>query len=244
MVGRFDAGATVSRLPGSVMPGCLLGGAMLPDLRAVIAATIAIFGLLMIAFGAVAAFRVAQASHGALQADLTRRVRMAELPPVRRPIVVIDTPGPHIAPFPPLPVVEVKDAPVATELHDVPAPVADVAPATPSGPVATPQAIATPEPTAPPQPVAALPPEDAPIGGPLAEPKPMSDAERTAARAERDRKLAAAKRAYAARVARQRRLAAARRAAEARARQQQAQQSAILFNPLFGNSDFNRGAGN
>src|SRR5262245_42560499 len=98
------------------MTGGPLGGAMLPDLRAVIAATIATVGLLLIAFGAVAAFRVAQASHGALQADLTKRARMAELAPTRRPITVIDTPGPHIAPLQPLPVAEVKDAPIATEL--------------------------------------------------------------------------------------------------------------------------------
>jgi hypothetical protein len=233
------------------MLGRLLGGAMLPDLRAVIAATIATVGLLMIAFGAVAAFRVAQASHGALQAELTKRARMAELPPVRQPVTVIDTPGPHIAPFPPLPVVEVKDAPVAAELHDVALPVADATPtiapepASPGAPQVAPTAEppSTPEPAKAPDPIAALLQPEPAIGGPLAQLKPPSEAERAAARAERARKLAAAKRARAARLARQRKVAA-QRAAEARAKQQQTQQFATPFNPLSGNSDFNRGAGN
>jgi len=199
---------------------------MLPDLRAVLAATIATVGLLMIAFGAVAALRIAQGSHGALHADLTKRARMAELPlPVRRPIMVIDTPGPHIAPFPPLPVREVKDAPIATELHDLPSPVAD-----------TPPAVA-------PEPMAALPPPEPPMGGPLADPKPPSDAERAAARAERAKKLAAAKKARAARLARQRKAAARRDALTRAKQQQQSQQSATSFN-LFGNPNFNYGSGN
>ena len=47
---------------------------MLPDIRAVIAAIVAAIGLLMIAFGAVAAFRVAQENQsGSLQADLATR---------------------------------------------------------------------------------------------------------------------------------------------------------------------------
>jgi type IV secretory pathway VirB10-like protein len=199
---------------------------MLPDLRALIAATIATIGLLMIAFGAVAALRVAQGSHGVLRADLANRARMAELPPpARRPPTVIDTPGPHIAPFPPLPSTEIKDAPVATELHDLPASSAEApSPATPA-------------------PVAALPPPEPPIGGPLAEPKPAGEAARAAARAEHARKLAAAKKARVARIARQRK-AAARRAAQARAKQQQQpQQSAASFNNVFGNSSFNYGSG-
>jgi type IV secretory pathway VirB10-like protein len=203
---------------------------MLPDLRALIAAAIASVGLLMIAFGAVAAFRVAQDSHGALHADLAKRARMAELPlPVRRPVMVIDTPGPHIAPFPPLPVREVKDAPVATELHDLPTPI-------------VPSPIADTPPAAAPEPVAALPAPEPPMGGPLADPKPSSDAERVAARAERAKKLAAARKARAARLARQRK-AAARRAALARAKQLQlSQQSATSFN-MFGTPSFNYGSG-
>lgn len=231
---------------------------MLPDLRAIIAATIATLGLLMIAFGAVAAFRIAQASHGALQADLTKRARMAELRPVRHPITVIDTPGPHIAPFPPLPVVEVKDAPIATELHDVPSPASDVAPKKEPEkkepekkepePAATAQAVVTPEPPSAPEPpkrpdpIATLLQAEPPLGGPLAGPRPTSEAERAAARAEQARKLAAANRARAARLARQRKAAAARRAAEARVKQQQTPPTP--FNPLFGNSNFNLGSGN
>lgn len=227
---------------------------MLPDLRAVLAATIATVGLLMLAFGAVAAFRVAQSSHGALQADLTKRTRMAELaPPAHHPIRVIDTPGPHIAPFPPLPVREVKDAPIASVLIDRPGP----APAEPlaAPPEQPPATVPTPEPPIPP--VAAAPPAPAPaapaqpaappgspnsaIGGPFAEPRIPTEAERAAAKAERARKLAAAKKARAARLARQRK-AAARRAALARAKQLQSQQ-ATSFNNNFGNSGFGSGFG-
>src|ERR1700760_1035262 len=124
-----------------------MGGAMLPDLRAVLAATIATVGLLMLAFGAVAAFRVAQGQHDTLQSDLAKRARMAELaPPARQPIRGIDTPGPHIAPFPPLPVREVKDAPIAGVVIDLPAPVVAVPPIAPPEPSAA--AVIRPEPQA------------------------------------------------------------------------------------------------
>jgi len=171
--------------------GRLMGGTMLPDIRAVIAALFAAVGLLMIAFGAVATFRVAQDSHGALQADLAKRGRSASPPPSGQPITVVDTPGPHIAPFPPLPVVEVKDAPIA-EMRDAPA-------ATPAPPTD-----------------AATPAAEPRIGGPLAEAKP-SQAERAA---ERAAKRTAAKKARAIRIARERK-AAAKHAAQARAKQQQ-----------------------
>lgn len=223
---------------------------MLPDLRAVIAATIATVGLMMVAFGAVAAFRVAQASHGSLQAELAARVRMAELlpPPARRPVTVIDTPGPHIAPLRPLPVVEVRDAPIATEFRDLTPPAFEAAgikaPAT--APEPAPPAPAAP--AAPAAEITVLPPAEPPMGGPLAEARPASEAERAAAKAERARKLAAAKRARAARLARQRK--AARRAAQARAKQQQLQQQQLQpqpttsFNLTFGNPNFNWGSGN
>jgi type IV secretory pathway VirB10-like protein len=186
---------------------------MLPDIRAAIAGLFAVVGLLMIAFGAVATFRVAQDSHGALQADLAKRGRAAPPPSGQQPVAVIATPGPHIAPFPPLPVVEVKDAPIA-EVRDTPA---------------------SPPPPSPPMTVSVPPPPAAepPIGGPLAEPRPDG----AARAAERSAKRAAAKKARAARLARQRK--AAKRAAQARAKQQQA--ATPSYNS-FGNSSFGAGA--
>ena len=148
-----------------------MGGAMLPDIRAAIAAVFAAVGRLMIAFGAVAMFRVAQDGHGALQADLAKRGQSA-VPSRQQTVTVVDTPGPHIAPFPPLPVVAVKDAPIA-DMRDVPAPVADAAPVPPAN--------------------AAPPAAEPPMGGPLAEANP-NQAEHAAERA--------AKRAAAARKAR------------------------------------------
>ncbi|MBV8838086.1 MAG: hypothetical protein JO000_16250 [Alphaproteobacteria bacterium] len=212
---------------------------MLPDLRAVLAATIATVGLSMLAFGAVAAFRVAQGSHGALQADLTKRTHMAELaPPARHPVRVIDTPGPHIAPFPPLPIREVKDAPIASVVVDLPGPAEAAAPVAPAEPAAT-----APAPAVPPVAAAAPPAPPGPaIGGPFAEPRTPTDAERAAAKAERARKLAAAKKARAARLARQRK-AAARRAALARAKLLQSQQATTSFNNNFGNPGFGGGFG-
>ena len=75
---------------------------MLPDIRAVFAAFVAVIGRLMIA---VATFRVAQGSRVAsLQFDLARRGQAAP-PQTGQRVAVIETPGPHIAPPPPLPVV-------------------------------------------------------------------------------------------------------------------------------------------
>jgi hypothetical protein len=210
----------------------------------------------MLAFGAVAAFRVAQGNHVALQADLTKRARLAELaPPTRHPIRVIDTPGPHIAPFPPLPVREVKDAPIASVMIDLPGPVATapsvaeappVAPPEPpaatSPPVEPPPSATAPPPITEPPAIAASPPPEPAVGGPFAEPRAPTEAERAAAKAEHARKLAAAKKARAARLARQRKAAAARKAAQARAKQLQSQQ-ATSFNNGFGNSGFGGGFG-
>ena len=57
---------------------CHRGGAMLPNIRAVIAAMAAAISLLIVAFGVVATLRVAQESRaGSLHADLTRRGQAA-----------------------------------------------------------------------------------------------------------------------------------------------------------------------
>jgi hypothetical protein len=194
---------------------------MLPDMRAIFAALVAAVGLLMIAFGAVAALRVAQESHaGSFQTDLARR---GQTVPAKSPqrVAIIETPGPHLAPPPPLPVVEVKIAPVGAEVSAIPLPREMDAP-----PVAVaPQREEEPSTVA-----------QAPVGGPLAEPAPVkSEADRAAARAERAKKLAAAKKAREARIARQRKAAAVRRAAQARARQQAATSS---VNNGFGNQSF------
>jgi len=67
---------------------------MLPDIRAVIAAMVAATGLMIVAFAAVAAFRVAQETRVAsLQADLARAHTTKPEP---RPVMVIDTPGPTL----------------------------------------------------------------------------------------------------------------------------------------------------
>jgi type IV secretory pathway VirB10-like protein len=195
---------------------------MLPDIRAVFAAFVAAIGLLMIAFAAVAAFRVAQESRVAsLQSDLAQRGQ-AVPPQTGQRVAVIETPGPHIAPPPPLPVVEIRSAPVGAEVSSIP-----LLPATQPEPEAAPVAIAAPreEVTAP--------VTEASIGGPLAEPAPAwSETDRAAARQERARTLAAAKRARQLRLTRQRKAAAARRAALARENAKQAATSP--FNSGFG----------
>lgn len=208
---------------------------MLPDMRAVFAAFVAAIGLLMIAFAAVAAFRVAQDSRsGSFQADLARRGQ-AVPPQSGQRVTVIETPGPHIAPPPPLPVVEVRTAPVGAEVSAVPV-VREVA--------ADPQPVAVAAPREPetPREQETSTVTHPPIGGPFAEPAPASsDADRAAARAQRAKKLAAARKTREARIARQRKVAAARRAA-ARAKQQAATSS---FNNGFGSQSFgNTGFGN
>src|SRR5205085_3779397 len=68
---------------------------MLPDIRAVIAAIVGATALMMIAFGVIAMFRVAQESRaGLLHADLAQRGRAA--PPEHRPVAIIETPGPTV----------------------------------------------------------------------------------------------------------------------------------------------------
>jgi len=199
---------------------------MLPDIRAVSAAFVAAIGLLMIAFAAVAAVRVAQESRFAsLQSDLARRGQAAP-PQTGQRVAVIETPGPHIAPPPPLPVVEIKTAPVGAEVSALP-----LVPEMEPEPEAAPIAIAAPREEA------IVPVAEAPVGGPLAGLAPArSEADRAAAKEERARKLAAAKRARQARLTRQRKIVAARRAALARANAKQA--AASSFNNGFGNSGF------
>lgn len=69
---------------------------MLPDIRAVIAAIVAAACLLIVAFGAVAMFRVAQETRVAsLQADLAQRTHPVTSAPPRR-VTVIETPGPTL----------------------------------------------------------------------------------------------------------------------------------------------------
>lgn len=200
---------------------------MLPDMRAVFAALVAAVGLMMIAFGAVAALRVAQESHaGSFQTDLARRGQtVLPKPPAR--VTVIETPGPHLAPPPPLPVVDVTIAPVGAEVSAIPVVREAVQETVQSAPPVTAAAQREEEPPTVAQ---------APVGGPLAEPTPaQNEAHRAAARAERAKKLAAARKAREARMARQRKAAAVRRAAQARAKQQAATSS---FNNGFGNQSF------
>jgi len=196
---------------------------MLPDIRAVFAAFVAVIGRLMIA---VATFRVAQGSRVAsLQFDLARRGQAAP-PQTGQRVAAIETPGPHIAPPPPLRVVEIKSAPVGAEAWAIPL-VPEMEPETEAAPIAI----------AAPREEAIVPVAEAPVGGPLAGLAPArSEADRAAAKEERARKLAAAKRARQARLTRQRKTVAARRAALARANAKQA--AASSFNNGFGNSGF------
>jgi len=91
------------------------GGAMLPDIRAVIAAMAAAITLLIIAFGVVATLRVAQESRaGSFHADLVQRAHATVPDP--RPVVVIETPGPTLLAKTP----EIE--PLAPAVEQLPAP--------------------------------------------------------------------------------------------------------------------------
>lgn len=219
---------------------------MLPDIRAVIATIAAAIGLLMISFGLVATFRVAQDSRAAsLQADLAQRGRAS--PPQHRPIGIIETPGPTLAVI----------APVAPTLPGSAEPEpADVTPA-PGNPMMVAASEPAPQEKEPvpenkePAPVMAAvaeeteaPPPPAPplaIGGPSPEEVAQADAEHQTAERAKAKKAAAekAKTIRAARIARERK-AAARRAAQARARAQQQTNSfnaaGTFNNAPFGNS--------
>jgi hypothetical protein len=185
---------------------------MLPDIRAVIAAIVAAAGLLMVSFGLVAMFRVAQEHHsGSLQADLAKRGRPA-LPDsaAQRAVMIIDTPGPHLAPVKAAPPPEASATPVAeTAPLAEPAPVVQVeaAPVTP---------VAAAPPAEAPQ---ATPPAEPPIGGPFAPaPVAQTEASRSAApeNSGKAEKIAAekARKARVARIARERKVA--KRAAQVR----------------------------
>jgi hypothetical protein len=218
---------------------------MLPDICAVIAAIVAAVGLLMATFGVVATLRVAQQHQSdSLRADLAARGRSA--PPANsqpaksgeRTILIVDTPGPHLAtpvrsatperapaadstpePATPVPAIAVQAVPLEP-------PVAALPPADTPQPVeaarATPPATRSDEAaqTTPPTETAqAAPPAAPPMGGPLTEPPrrqaetPRSDTRDNPSSAKR----AAAEKARkvrAARIARERR--AAKGAAQAR----------------------------
>ena len=209
---------------------------MLPDIRAVFAAFVAAIGLLMIAFGAVATFRVAQESRvGSLQADLAQRGQAAP-PQTGQRVAVIETPGPHIAPPPPLPRRRNEDrAGRRRSRGAIPRRAARLAPETEAAPIAI----------AAPREAAIVPVAEAPVGGPLAEPAPArSEADRAAAK-ERARRKARRRQkgARQARIARQRKAAAARRAAR-RATADRKSGAAGRFgsNPGFGNSGIRKHA--
>jgi hypothetical protein len=183
---------------------------MLPDIRAVIAAVVAAVGLLMISFGLVAAFRVAQDNHsGALQADVAKRGH-DPLPAGsdRRPVHIIETPAAKA---------------VAAE------PIAETPPATPVPAIEAAPPAAT---------VATTPQNEPPLGGSLDE-RPAAQPERsrnTAAVSDEIEKSAAAekaRKARAARIARERR-AAARRAARARRANEAKQQAAPFGGGQYG----------
>jgi hypothetical protein len=141
---------------------------MLPDIRAVFAAFVAVIGRLMIAFAAVATFRVAQGSRVAsLQFDLARRGQAAP-PQTGQRVAAIETPGPHIAPPPPLRVVEIKSAPVGAEAWAIPL-VPEMEPETEAAPIAI----------AAPREEAIVPVAEAPVGGPLAEPAACTERSRS-----------------------------------------------------------------
>lgn len=235
---------------------------MLPDIRAVIAAIVAAVGLVSAAFGLVATLRVAQQQHSvSFQADLAARGRQPAPAPApittpaassdERIVLIIDTPGPHLAPsprraapvsaavekpeaLPPAPAITVQTAafepPVMAAGSSV-----DPPQAAPHAVAPQPRPPAEAAPATPPTETAqAAPPSDLPIGGPLLAEPPRRLAEApqrgAADNAAAERKRAAAekaRKARAARIARQRK--AAKRAAQVRAKQRSS--------PSFGNAN-------
>jgi len=163
---------------------------MLPDIRAVIAAMVAVIGLLLISFAVVTAYRAAQQHQaGSLQADLAKRGQTVPPPSGDRPVLIVETPGPQLAP--------------AVEPVENP-------------PVEAATAVAEPEPPVAPQ----APPAQPAIGGPLvAAPESTRNVAaenptRIDTRAWQQAAAEKARKARAARIAREK--AAARRAAQAR----------------------------
>ena len=234
---------------------------MLPDIRSVIATILAATGLMILAFAAAAAFRVAQETRvAALQMDLAQRGHAVA--PAPRPIVVLETPGPTLLAKASL------SAPAAEE--ETPASAEASSPQEESMlPVAA--AIAENSPTAEVAPerdldsrslvTAAAPILDTSVGAPrilaMGGPSPQeiahAKAQRRSAERARARKASAERKrkARAARVARER--AAARRAAAAQKQQARAASppSGFDFNPAgafntapFGNAQNFDGAAN
>jgi hypothetical protein len=197
---------------------------MLPGIRAVIAAVATAVGLLMISFGMVATFRVAQDLRaGVLQADLAQRGRSpapSDAGPRAIPIIAAPEPPPARPEY-----AEALEAAPVTPVLAAP-PLAEPVPITPvliAAPLAEP---------APPGPRA-----EPPMGGPLPEQIAAIQVEappRDLA-TERAAKKKAAQKARAARLARERK-ATARRAAQIRARRKAAASSNNVFGDPFGAS--------
>lgn len=235
---------------------------MLPDIRAVIVTIMAATGLLIVAFVAVASFRVAQETRlASLQADLAQRGHAVT--PQPRPIAVIETPGPTLlvkasqvepeeqAASPEVPGIQQDEAtPLVTAAFPDNSAIAEVLPERdfnnqPAVVVLAPALdVASAE-----EPAAGTSPSPAPrlaIGGPSPEEIAHATAQRKAAERARARKAAAeawkaaaerARKARLARIARERR--AARRAVAAQAKQQASSstpQRGFGFNP---NGSFN-----
>lgn len=132
---------------------------MLPGIRALLGAIVAAIGMLVISFGLVATFRVAQdARIGLVQADLAQRGRSLIAPSEEsRATLLIDRPAPLEAN--PVSAVEIKETPAI--LEEVPeTPISVVLAAPQSEPPAT-ELPATEVPTTEPPWV--------PMGGPLPE---------------------------------------------------------------------------
>ena len=208
---------------------------MLPDIRAVIAAVLTAVGLLTLAFGVAATFRVAQDSRaGSLHADIAQRGRYP-LQPSNTPhtALIVETPaaspqqpaaqepegpGPALALAAPAP----AETPATANAELPLAPAETAMPKEPDVTLAVVPRDLAPEPIATPvQTSAALPEPEPSVGGPFVEPVSAAQAQSAehVAAARKAAKLAAEKRvraARAARLARERRAAAARRAALAR----------------------------
>ena len=106
---------------------------MLPDIRAVIAAMVTAIGLLLISFAVVASYRIAQQHQaGSLQTDLAKRGQTVPPPSGDRPVPIVETPRPHLAPA----VEPVENSPVETAVAEPAPPVAPPAGPPISGPLA------------------------------------------------------------------------------------------------------------
>ena len=224
---------------------------MLPNIRALLGAIVAAVALLMIAFGVVATFRVAQdARVGMLQADLAQRGRsLIPASSEGRTALQVDQPAPLEAN--PVPMVEIQEAPeIPEQAPETPLAVVLAMPEhEPPGPelAATDLAATT---------LSAIEPPSAelPMGGPLAQDTPIHSgqparrpADAIAARnAKKKAEQAAARKARAQSLARERKAAARKaQAAQPRAKRQSARSfdNAPFRNSIgaSGNSAFGNG---